>query len=58
MSAITYQSGKEPHAREYRMIFKNVDREAGSSDRHLHQGRRLRDAEKGDEDGAKDITEG
>ena len=27
MSAITYKPGKEPHPREYRMIFKNVDRE-------------------------------
>ncbi len=25
--SITYLSGKEPHAKEYRMIFKNVDRE-------------------------------
>jgi len=27
MSAITYKAGKQPHPREYRMIFKNIDRE-------------------------------
>ncbi|MCU0796900.1 MAG: NADH-quinone oxidoreductase subunit NuoF [Akkermansiaceae bacterium] len=27
MSAITYKPGKQPHPREYRMIFKNIDRE-------------------------------
>ena len=27
MSPITYKAGKQPHPREYRMIFKNIDRE-------------------------------
>ncbi|CAN5339020.1 NADH-quinone oxidoreductase subunit NuoF [soil metagenome] len=27
MSAITYKPGKEPHPREHRLIFKNIDRE-------------------------------
>ena len=26
MSAISYKAGKEPHAREHRLIFRNIDR--------------------------------
>ncbi|MEY4484104.1 MAG: NADH-quinone oxidoreductase subunit NuoF, partial [Verrucomicrobiota bacterium] len=26
-ASITYKSGKQPHAREHRLIFRNVDRE-------------------------------
>ncbi len=40
MSQITYKAGKEPHAREHRLIFKNVDREGWdtSMDKYMSEG--------------------
>ena len=37
MSQITYKAGKEPHAREHRLIFKNVDREGWDTSMDKYQ---------------------
>ena len=38
--AITYKSGKQPHPKEHRLIFRNVDREGWNTsiDRSLQEG--------------------